>query len=148
MHGSVSAHDVLIRALNESPQNGDRFQTDHPTKRRRAWSSARCQTARSVADGRYSTALTCATTCVETEHETSLRTAEQRVEHSRTWDEKQLRFISVGKTTYTNLLFISHTGTVTPRYQPPIMADSVTSHCPWASASELVQQAPGDVFNS
>jgi len=51
------------------------------------------------------------------------------VEHSQTWDKKTTETLFSWKTTYTDLLFISHTRTVTPRYQPPSMEDSVTSHC-------------------
>jgi hypothetical protein len=83
--------------------------------------------ARSVATGRCSTALTCGTTCPKTEPESSSRTAGRRVEHSRTWNEKATETLFSRKTPYTDFLFISHTRTVTPRYQPPSMADSVTS---------------------
>ena len=85
--------------------------------------------ARSVATGRCSTALTCGTTCPKTEPESSSRTAGRRVEHSRTWNEKATETLFSRKTPYTDLLFISHTRTVTPRYQPHSMTDSVTSHC-------------------
>ena len=65
--------------------------------------------------------------CAETEPEPSSRTAGRCVEHLRTWTKGPLRFYSVGKPYRPS--FISHTRTVTPRYQPPSMADSVTSHC-------------------
>jgi hypothetical protein len=42
-------------------------------------------------------------------------------------DEKATEIYCSRKSSYTNFLFISHTCTVTPRYQPPSMADSVTS---------------------
>ena len=56
------------------------------------------------------------------------RTAELCGEHSQTWEGKTTEIYCSWKTSYTNFLFISHTRTVTPRYQPPSMADSVTSH--------------------
>jgi len=59
--------------------------------------------------GRRSTALTCATTCAETEPESSSRTAGPVWETLATWNGKrQLRFIAVGNHRYTNFFFISH----------------------------------------
>ena len=70
--------------------------------------------------------------CAETEPEPSSRTAGRCVEQRRTWDKEHLETLFSRKPlipTFFLSLFISHTRTVTPRYQPPSMSDSVTSHC-------------------
>ncbi len=70
--------------------------------------------------------------CAETEPEPSSRTGRRcGGEQRQTWQQNKTDFITGTETfcTRNSLSFYPHARTVTPRYLPPSITDSVTSHC-------------------
>jgi len=111
------------------------FSDSSPTKRRRAWSSARSQTACPVATARCSTSLTWATKCAETEPEQSCHTTQPVWGHDRTWKEEQTNFICDCKHFVLCFFLRICTGLILglgPQTKPPSMTvhhGLVTSQC-------------------
>jgi hypothetical protein len=78
--------------------------------------------------------------CAETKPEPSLRTGGRCVEHARTWDKSKLSLINQ-KTRHTDFLFISPVRTVTPRYRPLSITDTVTDSFSLQSRSRVAVQS-------